>query len=64
MAHRLSRRELLKTSAGAGVVILAGQQSLIPSAEEVLRLVLEEGFRIELSIVRGALSRTVGEEWH
>ncbi|MBL7065831.1 MAG: DUF3368 domain-containing protein, partial [Anaerolineae bacterium] len=42
---------------------LAKQQGLIPSAADVLRSVLNIGFRLDENVVREALSRTVGEKW-
>lgn len=46
-----------------GIVILAKQHQLIPSASDVLRELLVNGFRLNESLISDALRRTVGEEW-
>lgn len=46
------------------VVILAKQRGLILSAADVLRSLLNTGFRLDEQVIREALSRTVGEAWH
>ncbi|MCR4407233.1 MAG: DUF3368 domain-containing protein [Anaerolineae bacterium] len=45
------------------VVILAKQRGLIPSATDILRSLLNIGFRLDENAIREALSRTVGEKW-
>jgi predicted nucleic acid-binding protein len=45
------------------MVILARQHGVIPSAADVLRSLLEGGFRLDEAIIREVLSRTVDEEW-
>lgn len=46
-----------------GIVILAKQHQLIPSASDVLRELLVNGFRLNESLISDAIRRTVGEEW-
>lgn len=45
------------------VIILAKQRGLIPSASNILRSLLKNGFRLNDRIIRESLSRTVGEKW-
>jgi predicted nucleic acid-binding protein len=45
------------------VVILAKQHKLIPSAANVMRQLLTNGFRLDEAIIQKALSRTVKEPW-
>jgi len=53
----------LRLKGTLAVVILAKQRGLIPSATDVLRSLLDIGFRLDENIIREALSRTVGEKW-
>ncbi|MBC8263357.1 MAG: DUF3368 domain-containing protein [Anaerolineales bacterium] len=62
-ARRCARSFGLRLKGTLAVVILAKQQGLIPSAADVLRSVLNIGFRLDENVVREALSRTVGEKW-
>lgn len=45
------------------VVLLAKQHRLIPSASQVLRALVADGFRINERLITDALQRTVSEEW-
>lgn len=62
-ARRCARSFGLRLKGTLAVVILAKQHGLIPSAADVLRSVLNIGFRLDENVVREALSRTVGEKW-
>ena len=53
----------LRLKGTLAVVILAKQHGLISSATDVLRSLLNIGFRLDENVVREALSRTVGEKW-
>jgi predicted nucleic acid-binding protein len=45
------------------VVIMAKQRGLILSAAEMMRQLQQHGYRIQESMIRDALARTVGEVW-
>ena len=46
-----------------GIIILAQQRGIIPSAAAVLRTLVANGFRLDDDVIRVALARTVGETW-
>jgi predicted nucleic acid-binding protein len=62
-ARKCARSFGLRLKGTLAVVILAKQRGLIPSATDVLRSLLDIGFRLDENIIREALSRTVGEKW-
>ena len=62
-ARKCARSFGLRFKGTLAVVILAKQRGLIPSAADVLRSLLNTGFRLEEDVIREALSRTVGEKW-
>jgi len=62
-ARRCARSFAVPCKGTLAVVILAKQRGLIPSAAEVLRALLANGFRLDETILREALARTVGEPW-
>jgi predicted nucleic acid-binding protein len=62
-ARKCARSFELPLKGTLGVIILAKQRGLIPSAAEVLRSLLRSDFRLEEDVIREALSRTVGESW-
>jgi predicted nucleic acid-binding protein len=43
--------------------IIAKQRGLIPSAADMIRQLQQQDYRIQETIVRDALARTVGEVW-
>ena len=63
IARKCARSFGLRLKGTLAVVILAKQHGLIPSAADVLRSLLNIGFRLDDSVVQEALSRTVGEKW-
>ena len=63
MARRCARSFELQTKGTLAVVIMAKQRSLIPSATDVLHLLLKADFRLDEKVIREALLRTVGEVW-
>lgn len=62
-ARRCARSLSIKLTGTLSVVILAKQHGLIESAAQVLRALQNNEFRLDDSIIREALSRTVGEIW-
>jgi predicted nucleic acid-binding protein len=62
-ARRCARSFGVPIKGTLAIVILAKQQGLILSAAEVLRELLNNGFRLDKAIIREALARTVGETW-
>jgi predicted nucleic acid-binding protein len=62
-ARKCARSFGLRLKGTLAAVILAKQRGLIPSATDVLRSLLNIGFRLDEDVIRGALSRTVGEKW-
>jgi predicted nucleic acid-binding protein len=62
-ARKCARSFELRLKGTLAVIILAKQRGLIPSATDVLRSLLNTGFRLDENVIREALSRTVGEEW-
>ncbi len=63
LARRCARSFSVPLKGTLAVVILAKQRGLIPSATEVLRALLSNGFRLDETIIREALARTVREPW-
>ncbi len=62
-ARKCARSLGLRLKGTLAVVILAKQRGLIPSATDILRSLLNIGFRLDEKVIREALSRTVGEKW-
>jgi predicted nucleic acid-binding protein len=62
-ARKCARSFDLPLKGTLGVVILAKERGLIPSAANVMRSLLRSGFRLDEDVIREALSRTVGETW-
>ena len=62
-ARKCARSFALPFKGTLAVVILAKQHDLIPSAANVLRSLLEGGFRLDEAIILEVLSRAVDEEW-
>jgi predicted nucleic acid-binding protein len=62
-ARKCARSFSIPVKGTLGVIILARQQKLIPSAAQVLFSLQTAGFYLEDQIVREALDRTVAEKW-
>jgi len=62
-ARRCARSFSITVTGTLSVVILAKQHGLIESAAQVLHALRGVDFRLDDSIIRDALARTVGEEW-
>lgn len=63
MARRCARSFELPTKGTLAIVIMAKQRGLVPSANDVLHLLIKADFRLDENVVREALLRTVGEVW-
>jgi predicted nucleic acid-binding protein len=63
LARKCARSFSIPLKGTLGVVLLAKQRGLIPSAAEVLRELQAGGFRLDNRLVREALQHTVGETW-
>lgn len=62
-ARKCARSFGLRCKGTLGIVILAHQRGLIPSATTLLRAMVANGFRLEDTVIREALARTIGESW-
>jgi predicted nucleic acid-binding protein len=62
-ARRCARSFSIPLKGTLGVVLLARQRGLIPSAATVLRELSASGFRLDDAVVDEALRKTVGETW-
>ncbi len=62
-ARRCARSLALTVTGTLAIVILAKQRGLIDSAAQILHALRAADFRLEDSIIRDALARTVGESW-
>ncbi len=62
-ARKCARSFGIPVKGTLAVVIMARQKGIIPSAAEMIRQLQQHGFRIQESIIRDALARTVGEVW-
>lgn len=63
-ARRCARSLYLPLAGTLSIVILARQHGLIESASQILRALLDAGFRLDDRIIQEALAKTVGEEWN
>jgi predicted nucleic acid-binding protein len=63
MARKCARSFARRVKGTLGIVLLAQQRGLIPSAAEVLRSLRATGFHLDDQIIREALARTTGEQW-
>lgn len=63
MARRCARSFSLQIKGTLAVVILAKQHGLIESAAQVLHALRGADFRLDDTVIRDALARTVGEAW-
>ena len=62
-ARKCARSFSVRVKGTLGVIILARQRGLIPSATELLRELRRNGFRLDDRLIRETLRRTVGEAW-
>jgi predicted nucleic acid-binding protein len=62
-ARQCARSLSLALIGTLAVVILAKQHGLVESAAQVLQALRQAEFRLEDSLVREVLARTVGESW-
>jgi len=62
-ARRCARSLSIRLTGTLSVVILAKQHGLIESAAQVLRALQNNEFRLDDTVIREALSKTVGEIW-
>jgi len=62
-ARRCARSLSIRLTGTLSVVILAKQYGLIESAAQVLRALQNNEFRLDDTVIREALSKTVGEIW-
>lgn len=62
-ARKCARAYSVPVKGTLGLVLLARQRDLIPSAAKVVQLLLANGFRLDEELIREVLTRTVGETW-
>lgn len=62
-ARKCARSFGIPTKGTLAVIIMAKQKGLISSAAEMIRQLQQHNYRIQESIVRDALARTVDEVW-
>lgn len=62
-ARKCARSFSVPVKGTLAIVVLARQQSLIPSAAVLLRQLQRNGFRLKDTLIREVLQRTVGEDW-
>ena len=62
-ARRCARSFSLPITGTLSIVILAKQYGLIDSAAQVLQALQSNDFRLDDTVIRSALERTVGENW-
>ena len=62
-ARRCARSLSIPVKGTLGIILLARQRNIIPSAAEVLRILRANGFRLDDSVIAEALYATVGETW-
>jgi predicted nucleic acid-binding protein len=63
MARRCARSLSIKLTGTLSIVLLAKQHGLVESAAQLLHALQNNGFRLDDSVIREALSKTVGENW-
>jgi len=63
MARKCARSFSRRAKGTLGIILLAQQRGLIPSAAEVIRSLRATGFHLDDQTVREALARTTGERW-
>ena len=62
-ARRCARAFSIPVKGTLALVLMAKQRGLIPSAGEVIQVLVNTGFRLDESLIRDALARTVDEKW-
>jgi len=63
MARKCARSFSRRVKGTLGIILLAQQRGLIPSAAEVIRSLRATGFHLDDQTIREALARTTGERW-
>jgi predicted nucleic acid-binding protein len=63
MARKCARSFSRRVRGTLGIILLAKQRGLIPSAAEIIRSLLAIGFHLDDQTIREALARTTGERW-
>ena len=63
MARKCARSFSQRVRGTLGIILLAKQRRLIPSAAEIMRSLLAIGFHLDDQTIREALARTTGEQW-
>ena len=63
MARKCARSFSQRVKGTLGIIMLAQQRGLIPSAAEVIRSLRATGLHLDDQIIREALARTTGERW-
>ena len=62
LARKCAQSFSISVRGTLGIVLLAKQRGMIPSAAEVVRALRDTGFRLDDQVVRDAVA-SVGEEW-
>jgi predicted nucleic acid-binding protein len=62
-ARRYARSYGIPIKGTLGIVLLAKQRGLIPSAASLLMVIRDNGFWLKDSVIAEALHKTVGESW-
>jgi len=63
MARKCARSFSRRVKGTLGIILLAQQRGLIPSAAEAIRSLRATGLHLDDQIIREALARTTGERW-
>lgn len=63
IARKCARSFSQRVRGTLGIILLAKQRGLIPSAAEIIRSLLAVGFHLDEQTIRDALARTTGEQW-
>ncbi len=63
MARKCARSFSRRVRGTLGIILLAKQRGLIPSAAEIIRSLLAIGFHLDDQTIREALARTTAERW-
>jgi predicted nucleic acid-binding protein len=62
-ARRCARAFSIPVKGTLALVVMARQRGIIPSAAEVIRTLVNTGFRLDDQLIRHVLAETVGEVW-
>lgn len=63
IARKCARSFSISLKGTLGVILLARQQGVVPSATDLLRQLRRIGFRLDDQLIEEALRTVVGEEW-